>query len=328
MQIRLDSLKCVLRYLLNSYYSMSHRLLHPPTPQEIELVEELKSEFQQLPQAVAKGDSEAEERWVRHRNQLRHLVLHKNAREFLQWNVVTETMLVGSGFSILEEFRYLRKKSDWRNRWKTAIRESPYGCPRPFLFFPQTSANLIHNAYHLCQLEEKTGFSLENTDLVVEFGGGYGSMCRLIHQLGFTGVYIIFDLPEFCALQNFFLKCLQLPVQSVSRSSNVKGIFLISEIERFKEMLLSMDVKDSAFIATWSLSEVPMELRRSFLPLVSGFKIFLLSYQENFGEVDNLDFFNSWRNSLEQTIAWQDFGIDHLPGNRYLFGVRKNAHAV
>src|SRR5207244_11597755 len=49
---------------------------------------------------------------------------------------------------------------------------------------------------------------------VLEFGGGYGSMCRLFHNLGFRGRYLIFDLPAFSALQRFFLRSIGMCVGS------------------------------------------------------------------------------------------------------------------
>ena len=42
-------------------------------------------------------------------------------------------------------------------------------------------------------------------DVIVEFGGGYGSMCRLVRKLGFKGRYVIFDLRPILALQKYYL---------------------------------------------------------------------------------------------------------------------------
>jgi hypothetical protein len=45
-----------------------------------------------------------------------------------------------------------------------------------------------------------------DTDCIIEFGGGFGSMCRLVHALGFRGQHIIFDLPPVWALQRYYLR--------------------------------------------------------------------------------------------------------------------------
>lgn len=42
-------------------------------------------------------------------------------------------------------------------------------------------------------------------NIVLEFGGGYGSLCRGFHRCGFKGKYMIFYFPHFSTLQRFFL---------------------------------------------------------------------------------------------------------------------------
>ena len=66
---------------------------------------------------------------------------------------------------------------------------------------------------HLALFEETTGSKIDTLELIFEFGGGYGSMCRLAHNLGFNQAYIIFDLQPFSALQNYYLSSLDLPVR-------------------------------------------------------------------------------------------------------------------
>ena len=65
---------------------------------------------------------------------------------------------------------------------------------------------MIFQAYHLCRFEEATGRPLASMPLIVEFGGGYGRLCQLAHDLGFRGTYVIFDLPEVAVLQRFYLR--------------------------------------------------------------------------------------------------------------------------
>ena len=42
-------------------------------------------------------------------------------------------------------------------------------------------------------------------DLLIEFGGGYGSMCRLIKNMGYEVFYIIYDLKHLNLIQEYFL---------------------------------------------------------------------------------------------------------------------------
>ena len=97
------------------------------------------------------------------------------------------------------------RRHDWRSRWPPALREHTIGFPRPFYGYPKSSGDLINHAYHLCRFEETTGVSLATMPVIVEFGGGSGSMCRTLHQIGLTEAHLIFDLPELSAIKRFFL---------------------------------------------------------------------------------------------------------------------------
>ena len=185
--------------------------------------------------------------------------------------------------------------------------------------------NLIHHAYHLIQFEQSTGLRVDDLDFIFEFGGGYGSMCRLFHNLGFKGKYLIFDLPHFVALQRFFLKSIgKSVIPSIdSFRSTSSDILCISDVEQVTELLSEMgNLTNSLFLATWSISETPVELRETILPLVHPFKAFLIGYHHIFGEVNNTEYFQSWMDHFDD-IRWQTQKITHLPHDYYLIGDKK-----
>jgi hypothetical protein len=181
----------------------------------------------------------------------------------------------------------------------------------------------------LAQFEEKARIMVHNIDHVFEFGGGYGSMCRLFFNLGFRGRYVIFDLPPFSALQVYFLKTLGLPVKSASEFSTANtAIACLSDIEDLVRTLRDqIDQKKAMFLATWSLSECTISVRTSILPLVSDFQTFLIAYQDTFGETNNLEFFDNWTQGIAH-VDWHKWRIEHLPGNNYLVGGVKSALAI
>ncbi len=159
---------------------------------------------------------------------------------------------------VAHELRHLRRRPDWRLRWRPALRESTAGRPRPFHLYPKSSGNLIHQAYHLCRFEEVTGLSLPTLPYV-EFGGGYGSLCRLFHQMGFAGTYVIFDLPEVWALQRFFLKTLGIPaLKARDVRGPVSGAVTISDLDDLTRVPRARPPGLAAFVAQWSLGEVPV----------------------------------------------------------------------
>jgi hypothetical protein len=291
------------------------------TPRELELVRELRDGCRRLPARPVSDDSQAANTWASLVNHFRHLVATEDPRQFLAWDHL-HTMFVGNADFVGPELEHLKSRGDWEGRWREAVRESEVGHPLRFPSYPQSSGNLLHHAYHLSQFEEATGARVDDFDMVFEFGGGYGSMCRLFHKLGFKGRYVIFDFAEFSLLQQFFLKSVGVPVRDVNALvAGEHGAATVSDPARLKELLPALTGKSRAslFVATWSLSETPAELRREVIPLTSGFNAFLLAYQERFGEMDNDQFFEEWKKSRPD-VEWRGGPIEHLPGSSYLFG--------
>lgn len=284
------------------------------------LVDDLRTDAVQL-QSPALITAEI---WDAKRARLRELLLRGDPAEFLRWDVVRSTMVKRARKPVTAELRHLQRQPDWKQRWRPALRESTVGCPRPFRLYPHSSGNLIHQAYHLCRFEETTGLSLPTLPYIVEFGGGYGSLCRLFHQLGFAGTYVIFDLPEVAVLQRFFLGSVGLTALKSRRGVQeaVRGAITLSDLADFGRVLRARPPGMAAFIAQWSLGETPVALRRLVLPEVAGFDAYLLGYTEWFEGIDNRGFFKDWRTTLPG-YAWHDIPLPHLhKAEWYLFGVK------
>ncbi len=257
--------------------------------------------------------------WCANLERLCQKVLTSDPNDFLNWDVVLRTMVVGNAVFVAEELNFLKGLSDWKSRWEKAIEESPVGNPTLYDGFPSSSGNLIHQAYHLAQFEDKTGMDIGKAEIVVELGGGYGSMCRLVHNLNFKGRYVIFDLPPFSALQRFSLNMNGIPAVTadVFLEKASDGVICVSELEQL-ESILSMysNTGDALFIANWSLSEAPVSLRHSILSLIKPFKAFLIAYQGLFGDIDNVGYFEEWVETMKD-IRWHTWKIKHLPNKRY-----------
>lgn len=285
--------------------------LIPRSEREQDLLDRLRAELRSLsPICDGPGGSDARDKWAANQRRLQQLVSTGDPRQFLTWDVIAGTMFVPFGRFVPIELAFLRQRSDW-NRWRSAIQEPAAGLPFPYPLYPRSSANAIHQAYHLCRLEDHTGLRVHSFRTICEFGGGYGSMCRITRSLGFSGEYLIFDLPELSALQQYYLEAVRADAVTVSdpgqfacMTKHAKGPCL--------------------FIATWSLSESPADLRQQIEDLIPGFDSILIGYQDRFGEQDNAAFFGSWPSKLRE-IRWETRPIPHMPGNTYLFGSRQEA---
>ncbi len=292
-----------------------------PTVAEEAAIEELR---RALRRADGETPSSSHPLWADHVRRFRDLVLHSDPREFLRWDVIRRAMFVGPEAYVQVELDYLRRLPEWESRWRPAIRESDLGCPRRYPTWPDSSGNLIHHAYHLARFETATGTRIDAVGRVFEVGGGYGSMCRLFRQLGFRGAYVMFDFPEFCALQRFYLRCLGILVAGADVPTRVgPSVLCVSDIEHLRSSIAdgSQDA-GSMFLATWSISEVPLELRDVILPQISSFAYFLVAYQHRMHELDNKAFFSRWA-AEQAAIRWHHADIEHLPGSAYLIGARR-----
>jgi FkbM family methyltransferase len=290
---------------------------------EAALVNDLRREILVMPEPTAVTDSAAEAAWLANREKLRKCILEEDPREFLTWDVVTGSMFVGNRPFIDHELGYLMSRPDWKRAWEDILEEDFAGDPKPYKGYRQSSGNRIHQAYHLARFEQETGLSVSRFPLIVEFGGGYGSLCRLIHKLGFKGQYIIFDLPEFVALQKFYLGSLAMPlIEAKDVSSGRPGILCESDLDLLGSVTTQV-AQTGLFIATWSLSETDSAFRERVvaLPAVDKAAAYLIAYQDDFEGVDNPRFFDAWRGK-KPTVRWMHSEISHMPGNFYLFGRR------
>ena len=285
------------------------------------LIKELRDDISHLP-SLENDRSAASNEWISNRLILRSQVLGKDPRSFLRWEVIRQTMFV-SGIQqyVMKELKHLQQNNHWKARYEAAIRESSVGRPERCAFYKESSGNLIHNAYSLCQFEEHSRTKVNDLETVVEFGGGYGSMCRLFHNLGFKGKYIIYDLPEFSALQKYFLKSIGLSVADPAADAGVSaGILCLSDLDTVTRAIPIRSRK--LLLATWSLSETSEAVRRDFLDSIPEFNNYLIAYQKKFGEVDNASFFKAFMQT-NTNVIWKSWEIAHLKDQYYLIGFGK-----
>jgi len=301
-----------------------NKKLDEPTQREKELIKDLQNNILNINYTLNNPASSVTGRlWEEYICQLKKQLQFSDPRIFLHWEIIQKTMFIRYAPYIFKELRFLKKSKYWRNRWKHAIKESFFGYPTPYIFYPKSSANLIHHTYHLAQFEEKMNVNLDEIDFILEFGGGYGSICRLFFNLNFKGKYLIYDLPYFVQLQEYYLKNLNLPVLSVNEFNQSEcGIICTSDLAVLDKIIKEYQGNQNLFIATWSLSEAPLDIRDSFVKLILNFNNFLIGYQNIFGELNNLEYFNNF-SKLFNKVSWLNLENNNIQGSNYLFGNKK-----
>lgn len=274
-----------------------------------ELISELRSSAKKSSKSSVDSNSE----WQSNLDVIYSNILNKDPRFFLTWPVIRQTMFMNYSMIVERELEALKQ-----SYWLKHIREDWFGFPLPFLTKINSSANSIHLAYHLHAYEKKTKQTISKMNVILEFGGGYGCLCKLIFRSGFKGTYIIFDFPLFSALQTFYLRKLG---YSVSNSPNkMSTIYCLSSTDDVKKVLRKFDADSkSLFIATWSLSESPLTIRNKFVPLLENFNHLLIAYQKNFGSVNNIQYFSKFMASTD-SHQLQQYHLKLIPNSYYLFG--------
>ncbi|MEQ6121922.1 hypothetical protein [Reichenbachiella sp. MALMAid0571] len=220
--------------------------------------------------------------------------------EFLRFPTVQGTMF----FSARQvQFIELKESRSW-NHFRNAIVENSLGNPPIYKYYPRSSGNLVHHAYSLNKILQVIDIEeFLKLRSILEFGGGYGSFCRLVSNIGYRNQYTIYDLPVFNKIQKWYLS----------------SVIDSAKIEYLTDSKLLSNRNPDSFIALWSLSESPMSLRKTFEPVIRSSKIVLIAFQKEFHGIDNWLYFNGL---VDRGIVKNGkiFEIPSIPNNYYLLG--------
>ena len=294
--------------------------LPPLTAPEIDLINEYKKKFKLLSSQASLDPPDITDGWEENIKKLINHIENDDMRSFLRWEIIQKTMFDSFSPYLKFELNYLKQSRDWLETWHKAIEENISGYPIPFYLHKRSSGNLIHHAYHIAQFKQIADINIDKLQLILEFGGGYGSMCRLFNKLNFKGSYIIYDLEYFSLLQEYYLK--SIIINNYHTKWEINYYYCISNFIKLKNKLDTLrpnQNQNTLFIATWSLSESPIEIRKLFESILQQFKFILIAYQSNYNGIDNNEYFNTIVKNMDN-YEWINYKIDHIPNSYYLFG--------
>jgi hypothetical protein len=230
--------------------------------------------------------------WARNRYEIRKHTERDDLGLFLRWSTMIATMVVLDAPYIEGEFRDTP-------RWLIP-KENGFGGIETLPWADWTSGNAVHQAYHLWQWMQRSKLMPGELGRVFEFGGGYGAMCRIFREQGFDGEYMIYDVPEFSLLQEYYL-------------SNVAPHGQTGFSQELPETGVDL------FIGLYSMSEVDTELREKAMQIPA--KSYLFAYQSEYGGCNNLAWFGELP-LCHPELIWHIWSPPHLGLNhRYAVGV-------
>lgn len=183
-----------------------------------------------------------------------------------------------------------------------------------------TLINSTHHLYHLVQFERATGRKISTFESVIEFGGGYGNMARIIGNLSSCKNYSIIDLLLFSCIQYVFLSTVMGSTQVAFHDQAPDGAARSVVLYPLFRSDLSANLRGELFLSTWALSE---STRATYEWVTAhdwfGATSLLLAYHEQWtpwqsGELEESLDNSGWR-IIKQPITF-------LPGSFYLFATR------
>ncbi|MBL8699532.1 MAG: hypothetical protein JNK67_14235 [Alphaproteobacteria bacterium] len=249
---------------------------------------------------------------------LLHCAETGNPASFMRWPPIARTMVPRTGRYTIAAYRALRSSAHWTDRWEPILHRPTIGRPPACLPDLRTDNLTVQHASHLHAFRKLCGVEWYDADCIVEFGAGFGSMCRTVHQLGFRGRYIIFDLPPITALQRFYLAAHGIQADYAPGRS----VQLCHRLEDVAAVMPPSADRLSA-ISTWALSEMPLALRADIEVMLERCGRILLAYQAEFEGNDNARYFDSLGHRLARSFDLHVAEIDGHAGNRYMFGLAK-----
>ncbi len=277
---------------------------------------------EELLSAVRLGPAGSE--WAGFAADIRQALNTSGANRFLRLPPIARTLHSRQRSHTRRYLEYVTSSPKFSAHFQRALTESPVGLPLVNPHYPLSSPLLVQHGYHVLRLMEATDLKLTALRLVVEFGGGYGSFFRLLRNLGYRESYAICDLPVMCALQRFYLRNV-FPGERNLFPGEVQGLpqnlQWISGEEYSSLAELAARGAPSLFVATWSLSETPLEVRQRVAAVLPQFTHVLIAYQRRFGDHDNVEYFTSLQGSLPQ-FSWLHAECPVYGNNFYLIGRR------
>jgi hypothetical protein len=149
----------------------------------------------------------------------------------------------------------------------------------------------------------------KDLDHIVDIGGGFGNMYRIMSNLGYKGRYQIIDLPIMHKLQQKYLK------KACSDTSNLEQIDL--------DMEKAIPTGKSMLIATHSVNEMPMDTRKKIEPYYKNYDYIFINHNRIFDGIDNIRYFQDLMNMLQSDYQIFDFNCPISQSHWFKLCLRK-----
>lgn len=229
--------------------------------------------------------------------------------------IMVSMFATAGGDWMIKELKFLESKLSKRTL-DNILQEDYVGKPLLLSSKYLTSHTVIHHLHHLIKFRQSTKAKIESLKTIVEWGGGYGSLIRILKKINKKATYIIIDTPFFSSLQWLYLSTIfgEREVNLLLNSNNkiIKNKINLLSLPFLENHKLNADL----FISTWGLSE-SSKFSQDYVLEENWFnaKHLLLAYQDNPAGLFNPSRIGELARDKGAIVEDMEF----LPGNHYAF---------
>lgn len=184
--------------------------------------------------------------------------------DFMEHPIIKETMVFHGRVCKSQRIARVRQAFGASTTHELLV-EDPVGGVRICDGSLGTSPNRLYHAFHLAMYRNAMGKNFPGSGLVVEWGGGYGDMARLIQRLRGKSddqTFVLIDLPAVGALQWVYLTAIcgsdLVHVLSSPHEPIQDGCV---NIMTSATALAHKGLVAQSFVSTWALTESPHALQ-------------------------------------------------------------------
>ena len=226
------------------------------------------------------------------------LILQNKTINFLTNPNIQNIFFIHNRLFILNELRELQNdKKKWL-LWKRLLVENGVGNPIRYFLYPKSSGNRIRQVYHLKKYYDYSKINLFKVKHILEIGGGYGCMAQIFKKINKNCTYVIYDTSEVNFLQYYYLQMNKISV--VMNKIETGKVCLINDLNLISKLNNAIKQNmNSLLIANWSISEFPINLRNKIFDKTKKFLNSIISFQENFENINNKNYFLNYQKKIE-----------------------------
>ena len=217
-------------------------------------------------------------------------------------------------------------ENDTESIFYKTLKVNDYG-PQGICLYKNIQLDRVQQVWSIYNLVEKLNFSLDNDEIIFEFGAGTGQMADVLSDLNFKGRHIIYELPLMTVLQKYFIDKKGIKNTYILDDENINIIngtnFLPCNQINSEKYVLSLP--NINFIATYSLTETDIHTRNKFSEYMIEFSRIYIVYWPGKCEVgdnyDNTEYIEMIQKKIEKTHFY--FNDNNFENGKVFIAVKK-----